>query len=90
MTSIWINSRLISVVILSAIGGVLVPVYVMPSVMQTLSAISPLNWALNGLNNVFLRQADLAGILPDLLKLVAFFVVMILISVKFNQMKKYK
>lgn len=78
----------VSVVILSAIGGVLVPVYVMPSIMQSFSEISPLNWALNGLNNVFLRQTDLSGILPDVLKLLMFFVVMILLSVKFNRMKK--
>ncbi len=80
----------VSVVILAAIGGVLVPVYVMPGIMQSLSVVSPLSWALNGLNNVFLRQTNFAGIVPDVLKLSGFFVVMILLSVKFNQMKKYK
>ena len=80
----------VSVVILAAIGGVLVPVYVMPGIMQSFSVVSPLNWSLNGLNNVFLRQTNFAGILPDVLKLSGFFVVMVLFSVKFNQMKKYK
>ena len=80
----------VSVVILSAIGGVLVPVYVMPGIMQNISIISPLNWSLNGLNNVFLRQTDFTALVPDMLKLLGFFVVMILLSVKFNQMKKYK
>lgn len=80
----------VSVVILAAIGGVLVPVYVMPGIMQSISIISPLNWSLNGLNNVFLRQTNLSEILPDILKLTGFFFLMILLSVKFNQMKKYK
>ncbi len=80
----------VSVVILAAIGGVLVPVYVMPGIMQSISIISPLNWSLNGLNNVFLRQTNLSEILPDILRLTGFFVLMILLSVKFNQMKKYK
>lgn len=80
----------VSVVILAAIGGVLVPVYVMPGIMQSLSVVSPLSWSLNGLNNVFLRQTDFAAIVPDVLKLSGFFIVMILLSVKFNQMKKYK
>jgi ABC-2 type transport system permease protein len=80
----------VSVVILAAIGGVLVPVYVMPGIMQSLSVVSPLNWSLNGLNNVFLRQTDFAAIVPDVLKLSVFFIVMILLSMKFNQMKEYK
>ena len=80
----------VSVVILAAIGGVLVPVYVMPGIMQSFSVVSPLSWSLNGLNNVFLRQTDFTALVPDMLKLLWFFVVMILLSVKFNQMKKYK
>ncbi len=80
----------VSVVILAAIGGVLVPVYVMPGIMQNLSVVSPLSWSLNGLNNVFLRQTDFTALIPDVLKLLGFFIVMILLSVKFNQMKKYK
>jgi ABC-2 type transport system permease protein len=80
----------VSVVILAAIGGVLVPVYVMPGIMQSLSVVSPLSWSLNGLNNVFLRQTDFTALVPDVVKLSGFFIVMILLSVKFNQMKKYK
>jgi len=78
----------VSVVILSAIGGVLVPVYVMPSIMQSLSEISPLNWALDGLNNVFLRQTGFIGILPDVLKLIGFFLLTLFISMRFNRIRK--
>ncbi len=36
----------ISVVILAALGGVWVPVFAMPHVMQSISPYSPLNWGL--------------------------------------------
>lgn len=62
----------ISVVILSAIGGVWVPVYVMPEILQTLSRFSPMNWGLESFNDLFLRQASIQNILPNVLRLVAF------------------
>jgi len=65
-----------------------VPVYVMPSIMQSLSEISPLNWALDGLNNVFLRQTGFIGILPDVLKLIGFFLLTLFISMRFNRIRK--
>lgn len=65
----------ISVVILSAIGGVWVPVYVMPEILQTLSLFSPMSWGLESFNDLFLRQASIHTILPNLLKLVGFAVV---------------
>jgi ABC-2 type transport system permease protein len=62
----------ISVVILSAIGGVWVPVYVMPEILQTLSLFSPMSWGLESFNDLFLRQASFHTILPNLLRLVGF------------------
>lgn len=62
----------ISVVILSAIGGVWVPVYVMPEILQTLSRFSPMSWGLESFNDLFLRQASFHTILPNLLRLVGF------------------
>ena len=62
----------ISVVILAALGGVWVPVYVMPEILQGISRSSPLNWGLEAFNNLFLRDASTLAILPDVLKLIAF------------------
>ncbi|MDD5169993.1 MAG: ABC transporter permease, partial [Syntrophales bacterium] len=62
----------ISVVILAAVGGVWVPVYVMPHIMQSVSPYSPLHWGLAAFNNLFLRNAPIAVILPDVVKLVLF------------------
>ena len=71
----------ISVVILSALGGVWVPVYVMPQSLQYISRFSPLNWGLESFNDLFLRDAPMSMIMPHLLKLVVFGVVMLLLSI---------
>ena len=62
----------ISVVILAALGGVWVPVFAMPDIMQHISPYSPLNWGLEAFNDLFLRSADTIMILPDLIKLTVF------------------
>jgi len=67
----------VSTVILAAIGGVWVPVMVMPDIMRKISAFSPLNWGVNGYYEVFLRNASTLDVLPDILKLVGFFVLSI-------------
>lgn len=53
----------ISIVLFSAIGGVWVPVEILPQVMKTLALLSPLHWSLEGVNEVILRDSGWAGIL---------------------------
>ncbi len=53
----------ISVVILSAVGGVWVPVEVLPAVLKKVSFLSPMRWGLEGINNVLLRQGQIEDIL---------------------------
>lgn len=62
----------VSVVILSAIGGVWVPVYVMPEILQTVSRFSPMSWGLESFNDLFLRQASIQAILPNVIRLIGF------------------
>jgi len=45
----------ISIIIFGAIGGILVPTFVMPSYMQTISNFSPLHWCLEGFYILFLK-----------------------------------
>lgn len=70
----------ISVVILAAIGGIWVPVFIMSDFMQTLSMLSPLSWALNGYYDVFLRNAGIIEIMPYVITLLGFFLICITIS----------
>jgi ABC-2 type transport system permease protein len=71
----------ISVVILAALGGVWVPAFAMPQIMQSISPYSPLNWGLEAFNDLFLRNASTSVILPDLLKLVCFSLVTLAASI---------
>ncbi len=65
----------VSVVIAAALGGIMVPVYVMPKVMQTVSLFSPLSWGLNAFLDVFVRGANLLSVMPDVVLLALFFLV---------------
>jgi len=63
----------ISIVIAAAVGGVMVPVYAMPRLMQAMSIVSPLAWGLNGALDVFVRGGSLIDVLPEAALLLAFF-----------------
>ena len=56
----------ISVVAASAIGGVMVPVYAMPEIMQKISVISPLGWGLKAFLDIFVRGGDVAAVAVEL------------------------
>ncbi len=71
----------ISVVVLAAIGGVWVPVFIMPEFMQTISPYSPLNWGLAAFNNLFLRNSATAAVLPDVFRLLGFSAAALALSV---------
>ncbi len=77
-----------SVVILAAIGGVWVPVFLMPKFMQLVSNISPMNWGLNAFYDVFLRQGGLKEVLPEIGLLLLFFIVTVAISVVYDKKKR--
>ena len=62
----------ISVIILASIGGIWIPVYVMPETMQQISSLSPLNWGLNAFYDLFLRGGTLVSVIPEIIRLVIF------------------
>ncbi|WP_300565733.1 ABC transporter permease [Flavobacterium sp.] len=77
-----------SVVILAAIGGVWVPVFAMPKMMQYLSHISPMNWGLNAFYDVLLRNGGLTEILPEINLLLLFFIITVTISIWYDKKKR--
>lgn len=70
----------ISVVLLAAIGGVLVPSYIMPGWLQSVSKISPLSWGLEAFNDLFLQNASLSQVWISLFRLGFFGSVCLLFS----------
>ena len=51
-------------VVLAAIAGIMVPRMLMPPALQTISEWSPMGWALDGVQSVFLGDPDMAFIFP--------------------------
>jgi len=52
-------------IILSALGGMLVPAYIMPPFMKTLSLFTPHAWALAGYQDVIVRGLGAGEVLPE-------------------------
>jgi ABC-2 type transport system permease protein len=70
----------VSVVCAAVLGGIMVPVYVMPPVMQTISMFSPLAWGLNALVEISVREGTLGSVRHELLYLTVFFAVTMAIA----------
>lgn len=77
------------VVILAALGGVWIPVFAMPTVMQFISKISPMNWALNGYYDIMLRNGGIKDIFPEILSLFLFFSLMLAIALIYDKKKRF-
>ena len=67
-------------IIMAAIGGIMVPSYVMPDVMQDIALISPMSWALRGFHDLLLNQYSFEQILPQWLSLIGFAVAFLLLA----------
>ncbi|MCU0370679.1 MAG: ABC transporter permease [Bacteroidales bacterium] len=81
---------MVSVIILAAIGGIWVPVFMMPDLMQSLSIISPLNWSLDGFYDILLRGAGVTGIAGNFSALIAFFMINLGAAVWINNITSRK
>ena len=51
-------------VVLAAIAGIMVPRMLMPSALQNISEWSPMGWALDGMQSVFLGDPELSFMVP--------------------------
>lgn len=69
------------VITLAAVGGVMVPSFVMPDFMQTLARISPHAWALAGYQDIIVRGLGTTAILPEVGALMAFALVFFSLAV---------
>ena len=67
-------------VLMAALGGVMVPVFVMPPVMQEIAAYSPMNWGLEGLLDVLLRNGEISSVFTEIATLTGFSVLMLAIA----------
>jgi len=75
------------VVLLAAVGGIWIPVFMMPKFMQIFAVISPMNWGLNGFYDVIIRSGSVADVLPEISLLGLFFMSMLMISIFYDKAK---
>ena len=74
-----------SVVVLAAIGGIWVPVFLMPEFMQTIAKFSPMNWGLNAYYDIILRNSRIGGIAKEIIFLFLFYIAMVAISLFYER-----
>ncbi|MCR4032690.1 MULTISPECIES: ABC transporter permease [Flavobacterium] len=77
-----------SVIILAAIGGVWVPVFAMPKVMQYIAKSSPMNWGLEAFYDVLLRSVSFVEIIPKISLLFLFFIITTSIALFYDKKKR--
>jgi ABC-2 type transport system permease protein len=77
-----------AVIILAAIGGVWVPVFAMPKIMQIVAQCSPMNWGLEAFYDVLLRNASFLDLVPELFLLFLFFIVTTTIALLYDKKKR--
>jgi ABC-2 type transport system permease protein len=78
----------ISVVILAAVGGIWVPVFMMPHFFRVLSTVSPLNWGLNGFYDILVRNVGLPGVIHYGIWMLTFSMVCLLVAIYFHKIRK--
>ncbi|MFC3159703.1 ABC-2 type transport system permease protein [Chryseobacterium arachidis] len=74
-----------SVVVLAAVGGIWVPVFLMPEFMQTIAKFSPMNWGLNAYYDIILRNSGIGGIAKEITFLFLFYIAMVAISLFYER-----
>ncbi|WP_288435653.1 ABC transporter permease [uncultured Chryseobacterium sp.] len=74
-----------SVVVLAAVGGIWVPVFLMPEFMQTIAGFSPMNWGLNAYYDIILRNSGIGGIAKELVFLFLFYIATVAISIFYEK-----
>jgi ABC-2 type transport system permease protein len=67
-------------VVLSALGGIMVPTFVMPQIMRSLSRLTPHAWALSGYHDVMLRGLGFGGVFKETSVLLGFAALFFLIA----------
>lgn len=77
-------------IILAAIGGIMIPKFIMPPVMQTIATLSPMSWALDGFLSVILYGNAWFAVLPYVAALLLFAIISFTLAVmRFKQLSSY-
>ena len=67
-------------ILLAAIGGIMVPKFIMPEYLQKFTVVSPMSWGLDGFLDIFLYGNGIVEIIPEVIMLLAFGGVMLALA----------
>lgn len=70
----------ISNIIFAALGGIMVPRFIMPEKMQIVSELSPMSWALDAFMEIMIQGGNLSDTYTYMLKLTLFAIICLIIS----------
>lgn len=76
------------VVILAAMGGVWIPVFMMSDVFQNIAELSPMRWGLSGYYDIILRNGGFSLILPEIILLFLFFILCLGIALLYDRKRR--
>ena len=75
------NLSTIVILVMSAVGGSMIPLFIMPSILQKIALLSVNYWGIQGFYDLFWRALPLEDILPKILILMFIGVFMTLVSI---------
>jgi ABC-2 type transport system permease protein len=75
------NLSTILILIMSAIGGSMIPIFIMPAILQKIALLSVNYWGIQGFYDIFWRSLPLGAILPRIGVLTGIGIIMTLASV---------
>jgi linearmycin/streptolysin S transport system permease protein len=70
------------ILIMSAIGGSMVPIFIMPTIMQKIAVFSVNYWGIQGFYDIFWRHLPISDVLIRVAVLIGIGLFMMLISIK--------
>jgi ABC-type multidrug transport system permease subunit len=76
------NLSTIIILVMSAIGGSMIPLFIMPEILQKIALLSVNYWGIQGFYDIFWRALPLEDILPKILILICIGIVMTLTSIR--------
>ena len=75
------NMSTIIILVMSAIGGSMIPLFIMPSILQKIALLSVNYWGIQGFYDLFWRAIPLEDILPKIFILMSIGILMTLVSI---------
>ncbi len=77
-------------IIMAALGGVMVPRFIMPPLMQDMTQLSPMAWGLDGFLEILLRNGTAMDVMPQASALLGFALVLLVLTALLARRRTYR